>query len=135
MQKHNDWLSNRGYIQHLQVLKKIQVRKAQPNKSSPRQPHERSTYPEEHSERIVNEDNNGLQLVRSKETLNMRDQQILWDNYYLGKRIIETPPVISKRRLDEEYRKHRRLVQCLTASNGRKAGNSEFRVKSTSFPR
>lgn len=47
---------------------------------------------------------------QSRDNITMREQQILWDNYYLGKRIIETPPVISKRRQDEDYRKHKRLV-------------------------
>ena len=28
MQKHNEWLSNRGYIQHIKVLTKIQNRRA-----------------------------------------------------------------------------------------------------------
>ena len=45
----------------------------------------------------------------------------MWDNYHLGKRIIETPPVISKRRLEQDYNKHKRLVQCLTASSNRKS--------------
>ena len=60
----------------------------------------------------------------------MREQQILWDNYHLGKRIIETPPVICKRRLDDDYRKHKKLVKGLTSSSNNKAMPTEFRVKS-----
>lgn len=58
--------------------------------------------------------------AKSKDNLSMREQKILWDNYHLGKRIIETQPVISKRRFDQDYKKHRRLVECLTASNSRR---------------
>jgi len=49
MQKHNEWLSNRGYIQHLQVLQKIQARKTQnTGKTLPsRIPQERSTCVDE----------------------------------------------------------------------------------------
>ena len=51
----------------------------------------------------------------------MKEQKLLWDNYYLGKRIIETQPVISKKKLDEDYRKHKRMVHCLTASTNKRS--------------
>ena len=60
----------------------------------------------------------------------MKEQKLLWDNYYLGKRIIETQPVISKKKLDEDYRKHKRMVQCLTASTNKRNLPNQFRVKS-----
>lgn len=62
--------------------------------------------------------------------MTIRDQQILWDNYYLGKRIIETPPVISKKKLDEEYRRHKLIVESMATSSSRKNMPTDFRVKS-----
>lgn len=95
MQKHQEWLSNRGYIQHLNVLTKIYTRRSPSNnpnsQSVPRIPQDTSGQPPA----------NDTAFVRSKDNFHIKDQQILWDNYHLGKRIIETPPVISKRRLDE----------------------------------
>lgn len=133
MQKHQVWLSNRGYLQHLNVLTKIQTR--------PSPSHRRLTpshsLPKTHNTQDIDleaKSSDLLTLVRSKDNMTMREQQILWDNYHLGKRIIETPPVISKRRLDEDYRKHKHLVQCLTASSNKKVVPTEFRVKSKSAP-
>lgn len=54
----------------------------------------------------------------------------MWDNYHLGKRIIETSPVISKKKFDDEYRKHKKLVRGLTTSSSNKSMPTEFRVKS-----
>lgn len=59
-------------------------------------------------------------LTRSKEAPTIKDKQILWDNFYLGKRIIETPPVISKKRLDEEYKKHKQIVESMASSSSRR---------------
>lgn len=97
MQKHQEWLSNRGYIQHLNVLTKIYTRRS-PSKLNPNS-HSVPRTPQDVPLQLSSTD--PLVFVRSKDNLNIRDQQILWDNYHLGKRIIETPPVISKRRLDE----------------------------------
>jgi len=71
-----------------------------------------------------------LAVCKSKDNLTMREQQILWDNYHLGKRIIEASPVICKRRLDEDYRKHKKLVKGLMSSSSNKMMPTEFRVKS-----
>ena len=132
MQKHQEWLSNRGYIQHLNVLTKIYTRRSpsqtQPIAHSHSVP--RSNIHPDIEVQIEQTPQDLLTFVRSKDNITMREQQILWDNYHLGKRIIETPPVISKRRLDEDYKKHKRLVQCLTTSNNRKIIPTEFRVKS-----
>lgn len=108
MQKHNEWLSNRGYVQHIKVLTKIQNRRIQNNSKTllvNKQgsiSHERFSHNSNHKR---DQTDDSPTFVRSKENktkdnISMRDQQILWDNYYLGKRIIETPPVISKRRQD-----------------------------------
>lgn len=134
MQQHQQWLSNRGYLQHLNVLTKIQTRRTP---SQPKLIHSHSLSRTHHNLQEINLEVRPpdlLTFVRSKDTMTMRDQQILWDNYHLGKRIIETPPVISKRRLDQDYRKHKRLVQCLTASNNKKVVPTEFRVKSKRVP-
>lgn len=125
MMKHQDWVSNRGYEQHLTVLTKIYTR----NHSSRllRQSH----FLPAHSPTRTTSPRDLASLGRGKDTLPIKDQQILWENYHLGKRIIETPPVISKKRLDQDYRKHKRLVQCLTASSHRKSKPEDFRVQSS----
>lgn len=128
MQKHDVWLSNRGYLRHIEVLKKIQTRRAETNSNRPLPHLPEPSPPQDHK---TNEEGS-QQFTRSKDSLNVREQKILWDNYYLGKRIIETPPVISKRRLDEEYVRHKKLVKCLTTTT-RRVPTSDFRVKSTSL--
>ena len=82
MMKHQDWVSTRGYEQHLNVLTKIYTRPHYQSSRVIRQSHlanppiSRPTSPDR------------ITFVHSKENLTMREQQILWDNYHLGKRII-----------------------------------------------
>jgi hypothetical protein len=124
MQKHNEWLSNMGYLRHLEVLNKINNRKVHSslNKTcSLRHRNDRTTILNESKEHKTQEEPLETTFVRTKENAPIRDQQILWDNYYLGKRIIETPPVISKKKLDEEYKRHRQIIDSMTASTSRKA--------------
>ena len=116
--KHTDWVSNKGYEQHLNVLTNIYKRA---NKSSRvlRQSHFMQVSP-----------TRPISPGTCKDSLTGREQKLLWDNYHLGKRIIETPPVISKRRFDQDYKKHQRLVHCLTASH--RKGKPDVRVQSMS---
>lgn len=126
MLRDNQWSTDRGYLQHLDVLKRISTRKPfhQAPKAKPQEPLPDQTNSFQRSVEPT--------LLRQKEgSPTFRDQQILWENYLLGKRIIETPPVISKRKLDEDYQRHRRLVDCLTSSSSRKLVPCDFRVKST----
>jgi hypothetical protein len=135
MMNHQEWTSNRGYQQHLSVLTKIYTG---PSSRAKTLNHAHSTrLRPSHPERASREERPAspeLQPARSRENLTMREQQILWDNYHLGKRIIETSPVISKQRLDEDYRKHKQLVHYLTGSASKKANPAEFRLKSKRRP-
>jgi hypothetical protein len=131
MQRENEWSANRGYLQHLGVLKRITARKPTNPRKFTLQRHVHEEVAGEGSEPKAFERSGESTTTRFREIgTAFRQQQILWDNYYLGKRIIETPPVISKRKLEEDYQKHRRLVECLTASSSRRVVPSEFRVKS-----
>lgn len=130
MQREHEWSTNRGYIQHLEVLKRISSRKIHQRKLTlPR--HTQDLCPAADTDAKAFERSGESTIARFKDTVaTFREQQILWENYHLGKRIIETPPVISKRKLDEDYQRHKRLVECLTSSTSRKVMPNEFRVKS-----
>jgi hypothetical protein len=98
MQKHNEWLSNKGYLRHLEVLNKISQRKTHSlnpcpsahNRTAPLRPRPTLNDSPPHDDTLI--------LRREPSP---REQQLLWDNYQLGKRIVETPPVISKKKMDE----------------------------------
>ena len=82
MQKHNEWVSNKGYLRHLEVLSKISHRKAQSlnpcpsvhNRTAPLRPRPTLNDSPSHDEATLR--------------TSPRDQLILWDNYQLGRRII-----------------------------------------------
>lgn len=84
MQKHNEWLSNKGYLRHLEVLSKISQRKTHSlNRTCPLKPRLNDTHP---SPDVID-----CSLPRdstTKKENSVRDLQLLWDNYCLGKRII-----------------------------------------------
>ena len=133
-QSHEVWLSNRGYMQHLHTLTKIRTRKQthNPHKSRIAKHNDSSRLQEQQPSSLSHEDlgnGPGNTFTRSRENVNMREMQILWDNYHLGKRIIEAPPVISKKQLDQEYRKHKQLVSDRKCKSSTRL-TADFRVKS-----
>jgi hypothetical protein len=82
MQRENQWSNDRGYLQHLDVLKRISARKPHLNtrKFTQEQPVDHQSTFQRSSDPSV---------LRGKQASpTFRDQQILWENYLLGKRII-----------------------------------------------
>lgn len=80
MQKHNEWLSNKGYLRHMEVLNKISQRKAHSlNRTCPIRQRGTLNDSREHET---------LENTFMRRDNAIRDQQLLWDNYFLGKRII-----------------------------------------------
>ena len=58
----------------------------------------------------------------------LKQRRLLWENYLIGKRIIETPSVICKKKFDNEYKKHRQII----LSRNKKQFVNIFRQKSIS---
>lgn len=82
MQRENQWSNDRGYLQHLDVLKRISARKPHltTRKFTQEQPNNHQNTFQRWPDPSV---------IKSKEASpTFRDQQILWENYLLGKRII-----------------------------------------------
>ena len=133
MQKHDVWLSNRGYMAHLNTLTRIRARPntLRTHRSQPSRAPESSRVHDCHTRTTTIEGGSGGGFARTGEGgLNMREMQVVWDNYHLGKRIIEAPPVISKRQLDQEYRKHKERVHNRNTKSATRI-SSAFRGQST----
>ena len=63
----------------------------------------------------------------------MKDRNLLWENFLLGKRIIETNPVINQKKQVNDYNKNRKILD-LRAKIGRKDESTpDFRQSSICF--
>ena len=100
MQKHDVWVSNQGYLTHLKTLTKIRERVATPksHRYHLSKPPESSRNYTNSASRVTclegrrwhtRSREEGRWQTRSREEgLTMRDMQVVWDNYLIGKRII-----------------------------------------------
>ena len=127
MQKHQEWLENKTYQRHLHVLQRIKETNRKLNIKSAIPAQNRSPDFEAHSRSPCktnkNKQQNGLYLA-------LKDRQLLWENFLLGKRIIETTPVICQRKQVHDYNKNRKILDLRAKVCRRSDQKSNFRESS-----
>jgi hypothetical protein len=74
---------------------------------------------------------NNKKKQENKLCLALKDRQLLWENFLLGKRIIETTPVICQRKQVNDYNKNRKILDLRAKVCKRADPKSNFRESST----